>query len=120
VGRGFAVVAGEIRKLADNSGKQAVEIQNSLKNVKTLINNFKESSALAENQFNAIVDLINMVKNEEMRIKGAMEDQTAGSAQVMNSLREINKLIAKVKNESSILRQSGESIISDISVLKAM
>jgi iron only hydrogenase large subunit-like protein len=120
VGRGFAVVAGEIRKLADNSGRQAVEIQNSLKDIKALIDNSKESSSQAENQFNVIVDLINAVKNEEIRIKGAMEAQTAGSAQVMNSLQEINKLIAKVKDESSTLRESGESIINDISALKAM
>jgi hypothetical protein len=38
----------------------------------------------------------------------------------MNSLQEINKLIGKVKDESSTLRESGESIISDISALKAM
>jgi Na+-translocating ferredoxin:NAD+ oxidoreductase RNF subunit RnfB len=120
VGKGFAVVAGEIRKLADNSGKQAVEIQNSLKSIKILINNSKESSVQAENQFNVIVDLINLVKNEEIRIKGTMEEQAAGSAQVMNSLQEINKLISRVKDESSTLRESGESIISDISALKVM
>ncbi|MDR3173391.1 MAG: methyl-accepting chemotaxis protein [Treponema sp.] len=120
VGKGFAVVAGEIRKLADNSGKQAVEIQNSLKNIKALINSSKESSAQAENQFSTIVELVNLVKNEEMRIKGTMEEHTAGSAQVMNSLQEINKLITKVKDESSTLRESGESIINDISALKAI
>jgi iron only hydrogenase large subunit-like protein len=120
VGKGFAVVAGEIRKLAVNSGKQAVEIQHSLKNIKSLINNSKESSVQAENQFNIIVDMINLVKNEEMRIKGTMEEQTTGSARVMNSLQEINKLIAKIKDESSTLRESGESIINDIGALKAM
>jgi iron only hydrogenase large subunit-like protein len=120
VGRGFAVVAGEIRKLADNSGRQAVEIQNSLKNIKALIDSSKESSAQAENQFSTIAELIDLVKNEEIRIKGTMEEQTLGSAQVMDSLQEINKLIAKVKDESSSLRESGESIINDISALKAM
>jgi methyl-accepting chemotaxis protein len=120
VGKGFAVVAGEIRKLADNSGKQAVEIQNSLKNIKALISSSKESSIQAENQFNTIVELINLVKNEEIRIKGTMEEQTLGSSQVMNSLQEINKLITMVKEESSSLRESGESIINDISALKVM
>jgi iron only hydrogenase large subunit-like protein len=120
VGKGFAVVAGEIRKLADNSGRQAVEIQNSLKNIKTLINNSKESSAQAANQFDTIVELINLVKNEEIRIKGTMEDQATGSAQVMNSLQEINKLVSRVKDESSSLRESGESIINEIGSLKVM
>jgi iron only hydrogenase large subunit-like protein len=120
VGKGFAVVASEIRKLADNSGKQAVKIQNSLKNIKVLINNSKESSALAEDQFNTIVDLINVVKDEELRIKGTIDEQSSGGAEVMNSLREINKLIAKVKDESSSLWESGKSIINDINALKAI
>ncbi|MDR2135349.1 MAG: methyl-accepting chemotaxis protein, partial [Treponema sp.] len=120
VGKGFAVVAGEIRKLADNSGKQAVDIQNSLKNIKVLIDSSKESSSQAENQFNTIVELIAHVKTEEIRIKGTMEEQTAGSARVMNSLQEINKLISKVKDESSSLRESGELIINDIGALKVM
>jgi methyl-accepting chemotaxis protein len=120
VGKGFAVVASEIRKLADNSGKQAVGIQDSLKNIKALIDNSKESSALAENQFNLMVDLINAVKDEELRIKGSMDEQSSGGAEVMNSLREINKLITKVKDESSSLRESGESIINDINALKVI
>jgi methyl-accepting chemotaxis protein len=120
VGRGFAVVASEIRKLADNSGRQAVGIQNSLKNIKTLVDNSKESSVQAENQFNTIVALIDTVKNEEMRINQAMESQTSGSTQVMNSLQEINKLITRVKDESSSLRESGETIVNDIRALKTL
>jgi iron only hydrogenase large subunit-like protein len=120
VGKGFAVVASEIRKLADNSGKQAGEIQNSLKSIKALITNSKETSALAENQFNLMVDLINVVRDEELRIKGTMHEQSSGSAEVMNSFREITKLIAKVKDESSRLRESGESIINDINALKVI
>jgi iron only hydrogenase large subunit-like protein len=120
VGKGFAVVASEIRKLADNSSKQAVKIQNSLKSIKVLINNSKESSSLAENQFNLIVDLINVVRDEELRIKGTMNEQSSGSTEVMYSFREISKLIAKVKDESSRLRESGESIINDINALKVI
>jgi iron only hydrogenase large subunit-like protein len=120
VGEGFAVVAREIRKLADNSGKQAVEIQNSLKNIKVLIDNSKESSSLAEKQFNIIVDLINEVKDEELRIKGTIDEQSSGGTEVMSSLREINKLIVKVRDESSSLRESGASIINDINALKVI
>jgi Mg2+ and Co2+ transporter CorA len=120
VGKGFAVVASEIRKLADNSGRQAVEIQNSLKSIKGIINDSKESSVKAEQQFNNMVDLINEVKSEEIRINTAMEEQTSGGGQVINSLNEINKLIAKIQDDSSALRQSGEAIVKDISSLKTM
>jgi ArsR family metal-binding transcriptional regulator len=120
VGKGFAVVAGEIRKLANNSGRQAVEIQSSLESIKGIINNSKESSVKAEQQFNNIVDLINAVKNEEMRINDAMQEQSSGGNQVIDSLNEINNLITRIRDDSASLRKSGESIVKDISTLKQM
>ncbi|MDR3337219.1 MAG: methyl-accepting chemotaxis protein [Treponema sp.] len=120
VGRGFAVVASEIRKLADNSGRQAVEIQNSLERIKGIIDNSKESSVKAEQQFNNIVELINAVKNEELRINSAMQGQSSNGSQVISSLNEINKLIIRIRDDSSSLRKSGEGIVQDISSLKQM
>jgi methyl-accepting chemotaxis protein len=120
VGKGFAVVAGEIRKLADNSGHQAVEISDSLKKIKGLIDSSKESSVLAQEQFDAMVSLINAVKNEELRIKDAMENQDAGGNQVLESLNRINALIATIRDASSTLLLSGKAVIEDISSLKAM
>jgi uncharacterized ferredoxin-like protein/ASC-1-like (ASCH) protein len=120
VGKGFAVVASEIRKLADNSSRQALEIQDSLKSIKGIIDNSKESSVKAEEQFSNIVELINAVKNEELRINSAMEKQSAGGNQVIFSLNEINKLVTRIQDDSSALRESGEAIVQDISALKQM
>ncbi|GHV43499.1 hypothetical protein AGMMS49546_25280 [Spirochaetia bacterium] len=120
VGKGFAVVAGEIRKLAVNSNKQAAEIANSLKNIKALIDNSKESSSRAEEQFDTMVNLINTVKSEELNINNAMEVQSSGGNQVIQSLSDINDLIIKVREESSTLLSSSEGIIEDIRGLKAM
>ena len=43
-GRGFAVVADEVRKLAEQSGATAANIQNVVKNVNTSVNNLSNSS----------------------------------------------------------------------------
>ncbi|WP_010257734.1 [Fe-Fe] hydrogenase large subunit C-terminal domain-containing protein [Treponema primitia] len=120
VGKGFSVVASEIRKLADNSNKQAAEIAGSLKNIKALIDSSKESSGQAEQQFDTMVSLINTVKNEELHINNAMEVHSSGGNQVIQSLNEINSLILKVKEESASLLSSSETIIEDIRGLKAM
>ncbi|MDR1950505.1 MAG: methyl-accepting chemotaxis protein [Spirochaetaceae bacterium] len=120
VGKGFAVVAGEIRKLASNSGRQAVEITESLKKIKGLIDSSKESSVHAQEQFDVMVSLINTVKNEELRIKDAMESQDSGGNQVLESLNRIKTLIAEIRNASAGLLASGEAVIDDISSLKAM
>jgi methyl-accepting chemotaxis protein len=120
VGKGFAVVAGEIRKLANNSGKQAKGISESLENIKKLISTSQESSSSAQEQFDAIVFLVNAVRDEASSIKTAMNSQNSGGNQVVNSLNEINTLITKIRNESTDLRQSGETIIRDINSLKAI
>jgi iron only hydrogenase large subunit-like protein len=120
VGKGFAVVAGEIRKLADNSGRQAVEISNSLKKIKELIDSSRESSVQAQDQFDAMAALIDTVKDEELHIKTAMDAQNEGGSQVLESLNEINSLIASVKEASTALLASGQMVIEDINSLKTM
>jgi Na+-translocating ferredoxin:NAD+ oxidoreductase RNF subunit RnfB len=120
VGKGFAVVAGEIRKLADNSGRQAKEISGNLKNIKDLIDSSRESSSDAQAQFDSIVSLIGAVKNEAASIKEAMDTQSSGGNRVISSLGEINNLIVKIRDESAILRESGETIVRDVHSLKAI
>jgi iron only hydrogenase large subunit-like protein len=119
-GKGFSVVAGEIRKLSDNSGRQAVKISKSLKEIKSLIDTSMESSHSAQSQFDAIVSLVGAMKDEAANIRSAMDAQNAGGSQVLSSLDEINTLISTVKGESENLVSSGQSIVEDITSLKAM
>jgi ABC-type transporter Mla subunit MlaD len=120
IGRGFAVVAGEIRKLADNSGRQAREISENLKNIKDLIDSSQESSSNAQAQFDSVMSLVNAVKDEAASIKEAMDAQSGGGNQVISSLGEINKVIVKIRDGSADLRSLGESIVRDIHSLKAI
>jgi iron only hydrogenase large subunit-like protein len=120
VGKGFAVVAGEIRKLAENSGRQAKEISGNLENIKVLIDDSRESSSNAQRQFDSIVSLIDAVKDEAASIKGTMDAQSGGGSRVISSLNEINNLIVKIRDESASLRVSGETIVKDVYSLKAI
>jgi methyl-accepting chemotaxis protein len=120
VGKGFAVVAGEIRKLAETSGRQAVQISKSLKDVKTLIDTSTSSSAQAQRQFDTIMSLVGAVKNEAASIKGAIDAQNEGGNQVLQSLDGMKNLITKIKDDSSGLLATGQTIIQDIASLKAM
>jgi methyl-accepting chemotaxis protein len=120
VGKGFAVVAGEIRKLAVSSGHQAVEISNSLKKIKELIDNSQESSAQAQEQFEIMMSFIDTVKDEEVRIKNAMDVQNSGGNQVLDSLNEINTLISSINEAAAALLISGQAVIEDINSLKAL
>jgi iron only hydrogenase large subunit-like protein len=118
IGKGFAVVAGEIRHLADNSGHQAGEIEKSLKSIKQLIDISSGSSVQAQSQFDTIVSLVGSVKDEELRIRNAVETQNNGGQQIIQSLNEVNTLILQIKAESTALLESGKAVLNNISSLK--
>ncbi|MDR2133930.1 MAG: chemotaxis protein, partial [Treponema sp.] len=99
---------------------QAVEISNSLKKIKELIDSSRDSSVQAQEQFDAMAALINAVKTEELDIKNAMETQNVGGSQVLESLNGINGLISSIKEASSALLVSGQAVIEDINSLKTM
>jgi iron only hydrogenase large subunit-like protein len=120
IGKGFAVVAGQIRHLADNSGHQAGEIEKSLKNIKGLIDTSSESSTHAQTQFDIIVSLVDAVKGEELIIKNAVETQSNGGKEVIESLNVVNNLILKIKDESAALLASGRAVLENINSLKSV
>ena len=97
-GRGFAVVASEIRKLADNAGKKSNEIQNNLKQITDIILEVVDSSKTAGNNFSGIRKLIETVSTVEKEISYAMQEQSAGSKQIIISLEEMRNITADIKN----------------------
>jgi ferritin len=66
------------------------------------------------------VSLVNTVKEEVASIKDVMNAQNSEGNQVIKSLNEINNLITKIRDESTTLLSSGETIIKDIHSLKAI
>ncbi|MDR2149323.1 MAG: methyl-accepting chemotaxis protein [Spirochaetaceae bacterium] len=120
LGKGFAVVAGEIRKLANNSGKQAVKITGNLQNIKKLIAVSKESAASAREQFEWMTTLIDTVKEAEVSIHDAMNIQNSAGSTVLDALNEIKILIGRIEETSRSLLASGELVIVQISSLKTL
>jgi methyl-accepting chemotaxis protein len=120
IGKGFTVVAGEIRKLAINSGKQAVKITGSLQSIKSLIAASKESAAYARKQFDGMASLIDRVKDEELSIQNAMNTQNLGGSKVLDALNEINTLIERIEETSRSLLVSGELVIQELGSLKTL
>ena len=107
-GRGFAVVASEIRKLADDAEKQSKEIQTNLKSVTDMILGIKNSSINTGSKFSEIKSLIETVSAAEKEINFAMQEQSAGSNQVIASLLEMKEITEEIKNRSEeITKRSG-------------
>ncbi len=85
-GKGFAVVADEIRKLAENAAEQSKAVEAMLGEVASAIRSIADSSRRAGENFGEIQSLIRNITRLEEEVKLAMEEQSAGSNQILASL----------------------------------
>ncbi|MDR1107019.1 MAG: methyl-accepting chemotaxis protein, partial [Treponema sp.] len=100
-GRGFAVVADEIRKLAENSSVQSKIISDTLKKIKNSIDKIVISTNTVTENFAAIDGKVKTVSDQETVICDAMEEQGAGSKQILDAVARLNELTLQVKQGSS-------------------
>jgi methyl-accepting chemotaxis protein len=112
-GRGFAVVAGEIRKLAESSGKQSKTISTVLKKIKVSIDKISESTDNVLKKFEAIDGSVRTVSEQESNIRSAMEEQGAGSKQILEAIEELNDVTQQVKGGSQEMLEGSKEVIQE-------
>lgn len=111
-GSGFSVVAGEIRKLAEKSGKQSKEVAVQLKEVKDSIDQAVAASAGAAKGFDDVATLIDTVNRYEDEIRNAMREQADGSKQVLEGISAMNGVTQTVKTGAGEMTSSVAELVS--------
>lgn len=109
-GKGFAVVAGEIRKLAENSSKETKAIDDILRNMKTLIDSISLKTGEVSKEFDSIITLSGQVRAQEGQVHQAMEEQNAGSTQLLNAISQMKEAQASVASAADQLKTETEEI----------
>lgn len=109
-GKGFAVVADEIRKLAETSGKQAKTVSTVLKRVKDSIEGITTSAKDVLGKFDTIQTGVNTVSVQESQIRRAMEEQSIGSEQILESIGLLNNITQKVQDSSQEMLTGSQQI----------
>ena len=117
-GKGFAVVADEIRKLAENSGKQSKTISTVLKKIKSSIDAITKSTGIVLERFEAITTDVDTVSNQESQIRSSMEEQEAGSRQILEAIGQLNSITGLVKSASEKMAEESQGIIIENQGLK--
>ncbi|MDR1428763.1 MAG: methyl-accepting chemotaxis protein [Spirochaetaceae bacterium] len=119
-GRGFAVVADEIRKLAESSGEQSKTISAVLKKIKDSIDKITSSTGAVLNKFEAIDTEIKVVSQQEENIRNAMEEQGAGSKQILQAVGQMNEITGQVKRGSQEMLTGGREVMETSQTLEAI
>jgi methyl-accepting chemotaxis protein len=112
-GRGFAVVAGEIRKLAESSGEQSKTIGTVLKKIKDSIDKITKSTVNVLTKFEAIDTGVKTVAEQEDNIRNAMEEQGAGSRQILDGIGNVNEITRQVKSGSHEMLEGAKEVIQE-------
>jgi methyl-accepting chemotaxis protein len=112
-GKGFAVVSDEIRKLAENSGEQSKTISTVLKKIKDSIDKITKSTDSVLNKFEAIDSGVRTVSEQEENIRNAMEEQNAGSKQILEAIGQLNEVTRMVKDGSTEMLEGSEQVIHE-------
>ncbi|MBP3742664.1 MAG: 4Fe-4S binding protein [Treponema sp.] len=113
-GTGFSVVADEIRKLAEDSGNQAKQIENVLKSIKQMIDNAYSKAGNVQQEFDSVVSLTGKVKEQELSVKDSMQEQNQGNAMLLSSLSQMKEGTRAVEDAANNLRQDTETVIESI------
>ena len=109
-GKGFSVVADEIRKLAESSGKEAKQISDVLKKVKSLIDSTFGKTIAVKEDIENIVSLADKVTDQESLVKTAVAKQSDGGQHLLESLKMMRENTQSVSKAVDNLRSSTESV----------
>jgi len=119
-GKGFAVVADEVRKLAESSGQQAKIVADVLKRIKLAIDSITQSITCVTDTFVIIESEVKTVNEQENIIRSAMEEQSAGSKEILKAISELNDITQKVKSGSDEIMSGSSQVIHETEVLNTI
>jgi methyl-accepting chemotaxis protein len=112
-GKGFAVVADEIRKLAESSGEQSKTISLVLKKIKDSIDKITRSTDNVLTRFEAIDMGVKTVSEQAENIRNAMEEQSVGSQQILETMGQLNEITRMVEGGSEEMLEGSKEVIEE-------
>ena len=109
-GRGFAVVADEMRKLAEDTNKNAVLIRDIINQAVKQIQSMEEETAQATDAFNAIGSEVTNVLTTFTEINRKMEEMSAGTSELSLVVKHLSEVSSKVGDATDNMKKVSKDV----------
>lgn len=117
-GRGFAVVAEEMRKLSDNSRGEAGKIAAITKDIMLKIDAAVDKTQQVIESNNRLMGGINRTNEITTQIRNAMQEQAAGTQQVLKEVRSLTDLTTGMKSSVDEQKTANQDLLEAVSVMR--
>ncbi|MBQ0168021.1 MAG: methyl-accepting chemotaxis protein [Treponema sp.] len=117
-GQGFSVVADEIRKLSAQSSQQGASIKKQIVELRKNIQLVSDNTNKVQQTFFNIYELSETVRNQEQVVVAAMQEQEAGSTQVLQGIQQINGITNESKDKTTTILEGTLGISQKMDNLK--
>ncbi|MCL2809462.1 MAG: methyl-accepting chemotaxis protein, partial [Treponema sp.] len=117
-GKGFAVVAGEIRKLAELSGKESDSISAQIKKMEQTIG---QIDAVSKETVSAMNDIFNEIKtlgSSFASVSQIVEEQSTSSTITLSVLQDVQNMTDQVRSGADVMNKRSTAIYEDMGKLK--
>jgi methyl-accepting chemotaxis protein len=119
-GKGFAVVAGEIRKLAELSGKESGSISAEIKKMERGIEQIAKVSGETVGAMDVMFKEISAMSTSFMMVNRAVEEQAAGGEALLKALQTVDEMTEKVGEGTGLMHERSDSIHTEMINLKQL
>jgi len=117
-GKGFAVVAGEIRKLAELSGKESESISAQIKKMEQTIGQIDKVSKETVSAMEIIFNEIKTLGSSFSSVNQAVEEQAQGSTKTLSVLQNVKETTGQVMTGAESMHKHSSEIHKDMEKLK--
>jgi len=117
-GKGFAVVAGEVRKLAELSGKESDSISAQIKKMEQTITQLDYVSKETVAAMDIIFNMIKTLDSSFVKVNRAVEEQASGSTRTLSILKNVHQMTGEVRTGAEAMFKRSAEIHNDMNKLR--